>query len=264
MMLTLTQQCNPIIIVIICIFDYNIRSKLRIMKIEIWSDIICPFCYIGLTKLELALQEAAPEVQTEMIWKSYQLNPEFPEDAAGMPTYDYLVRTKGMSMDDIVAMTGQLSAQGKELGIALNFDQAIVVNTKRAHRLLHFAQAHGKGTTLKKVLFKAHFTDGLDVNDNPTLIELAGLADLPEQGVRELLASDNYAYDVSQDIQEGVNLGLRGVPFFVFDRKYAIPGAQPMEVFHNTIQECLANQVTPLQQRGEDGPSCDPETGKCE
>jgi len=234
------------------------------MKIEIWSDIICPFCYIGLTKLESALQEVEQEVQAEITWKSYQLNPEFPEDAPGMPTYDYLVRTKGMSMDDVVAMTAQLSAQGKELGIALNFDKAIVVNTKKAHRLLHFAQAHQKGTALKKSLFKAHFTDGLDVNDNATLVELAKQVGLSVQAVQELLESDKYTYDVSQDIQEGVNLGLRGVPFFVFDRKYAIPGAQPMEVFHNTIKECLASQSAPLQQRGEEGPSCDPETGKCE
>ncbi|MDF2478752.1 MAG: hypothetical protein K0S24_4235 [Sphingobacterium sp.] len=234
------------------------------MKIEIWSDIICPFCYIGLTKLESALQEGVQEVQAEITWKSYQLNPEFPEDAPGMPTYDYLVRTKGMSIDDVVAMTAQLSNQGKELGIALNFDKAIVVNTKKAHRLLHFAQTNQKGTALKKALFKAHFTDGLDVNDNATLVELTKQVGLSAQGVQELLESDNYAYDVSQDIQEGVNLGLRGVPFFVFDRKYAIPGAQPMEVFHNTIKECLASQSAPLQQRGEEGPSCDPETGKCE
>lgn len=234
------------------------------MKIEIWSDIICPFCYIGLTKLESALQKGVQEVQAEITWKSYQLNPEFPEDAPGMPTYDYLVRTKGMSIDDVVAMTAQLSNQGKELGIALNFDKAIVVNTKKAHRLLHFAQTNQKGTALKKALFKAHFTDGLDVNDNATLVELTKQVGLSAQGVQELLESDNYAYDVSQDIQEGVNLGLRGVPFFVFDRKYAIPGAQPMEVFHNTIKECLASQSAPLQQRGEEGPSCDPETGKCE
>ncbi|MDF2517931.1 MAG: hypothetical protein K0R59_3227 [Sphingobacterium sp.] len=234
------------------------------MKIEIWSDIICPFCYIGLTKLESALQEYEREIQAEITWKSYQLNPDFPEDAPGMPTYDYLVRTKGMSMDDVVAMTGQLSAQAKELGITLNFDKAIVVNTKKAHRLLHFAQANDKGTALKKSLLKAHFTDGLNVNDNATLIELATLEGLDEQKVQELLDTDQYAYEVSQDIQEGVNLGLRGVPFFVFDRKYAIPGAQPMEVFHNTIKECLASQATPLQQRGEEGASCDPETGKCE
>ncbi|MDR2270850.1 MAG: DsbA family oxidoreductase [Sphingobacterium sp.] len=235
------------------------------MKIEIWSDIICPFCYIGLTKLELALQEFRDEeTQTEITWKSYQLNPDFPEDAPGMPTYDYLVRTKGMSMDDVVAMTAQLSAQGRELGLTLNFDKAIVVNTKKAHRLIHFAQAHLKGTALKKSLFKAHFTDGLDVSDNAILVELAKQVGLPTQAVQEVLDHDTYAYDVSQDIQEGVNLGLRGVPFFVFDRKYAIPGAQPMEVFHNTIKECLASQPAPLQQRGEEGPSCDPETGKCE
>ncbi len=92
------------------------------MKIEIWSDIICPFCYIGLTKLELALQESTSKPSAKIIWKSYQLNPDYPEDAPAMPTYDYLVQTKGMSMDDVVAMTSQLSAQGKELGIDLNFE----------------------------------------------------------------------------------------------------------------------------------------------
>ncbi|MDR6734678.1 DsbA family oxidoreductase [Sphingobacterium sp. 2149] len=234
------------------------------MKIEIWSDIICPFCYIGLTKLEMALQESANKPAAEIIWKSYQLNPDYPEDAPAIPTYDYLVQTKGMSIDDVVAMTSQLSAQGRELGIALNFDKAVVVNTRKAHRLIHFAQGHQKGTPIKKALFKAHFTDGLNINDNQVLTHIATQYELPAYAIQNLLESDEFAYDVAQDIQEGVNLGLRGVPFFVFDRKYAIPGAQPMEVFNNTINECLASQSAPLQQRGEEGPSCDPETGKCE
>lgn len=234
------------------------------MKIEIWSDIICPFCYIGLTKLEMALHESANKPAAEIIWKSYQLNPDYPEDAPAIPTYDYLVQTKGMSMDDVVAMTSQLSAQGRELGIALNFDKAVVVNTRKAHRLIHFAQGYQKGTPIKKALFKAHFTAGLNINDNQVLTHIATQYELPAHAIQNLLESDDFAYDVAQDIQEGVNLGLRGVPFFVFDRKYAIPGAQPMEVFHNTINECLASQSAPLQQRGEEGPSCDPETGKCE
>lgn len=234
------------------------------MKIEIWSDIICPFCYIGLTKLEMALHESANKPAAEIIWKSYQLNPDYPEDAPAIPTYDYLVQTKGMSMDDLVAMTSQLSAQGRELGIALNFDKAVVVNTRKAHRLIHFAQGYQKGTPIKKALFKAHFTDGLNINDNQVLTHIATQYELAAHAIQNLLESDDFAYDVAQDIQEGVNLGLRGVPFFVFDRKYAIPGAQPMEVFHNTINECLASQSAPLQQRGEEGPSCDPETGKCE
>jgi len=234
------------------------------MKIEIWSDIICPFCYIGLTKLEQALQESPSNPQAEIKWKSYQLNPDYPEDAPAISTYDYLVQTKGMSMDDVVAMTSQLSAQGKELGIALNFEKAIIVNTKKAHRLIHFAQQYEKGTPVKKALLKAHFTDGLDVNNNDVLTEIATQNNLPTEAVKNLLTSDELAYDVAQDIQEGVSLGLRGVPFFVFDRKYAIPGAQPLEVFRNTINECLASESVPLERRGEEGPSCDPETGKCE
>lgn len=234
------------------------------MKIEIWSDIICPFCYIGLSKLELALKQIDKQINAEITWKSYQLNPEFPADEPGVSTYDYLIRTKGMNMDDIIAMTNQLKAQGQDLGIAFNFDKAIVVNTKKAHRLIHLAQEHNKGTALKKSLLKAHFTDSLNVNDNNTLLELASQHDLPLSAVQQLLESDSYAYEVIQDIQEGVNLGLRGVPFFVFDRKYAIPGAQPLEVFQNTILECLASQPTPLQQRGGDDSTCDPITGKCE
>jgi len=127
------------------------------MKIEIWSDIICPFCYIGLTKLELALQEVEQEVQAEITWKSYQLNPEFPEDAPGMPTYDYLVRTKGMSMDDVVAMTAQLSAQGKELGITLNFDKAIVVNTKKSTSSPSFCAGPSKRNCFEKIIVQSSF-----------------------------------------------------------------------------------------------------------
>lgn len=231
------------------------------MNIEIWSDVMCPFCYIGFKRLENALEKTGVK-DAEIVWKSYQLNPEFPEDSEGVSTFEYLQTRKGMSYEQVVASSAQLQKQGEALGIALNFDKAIIVNTRKAHRLLHFAGEHGKATLVKEALFKAHFTDGLNIAHNPTLLQIVADTGLDVREAEVILNADTYAYEVVQDIQEGVNLGLRGVPFFVFNRKYGIPGAHAPEVFENTIKTVLAEE-TPLQMQADSGAACDTETGSC-
>lgn len=231
------------------------------MKIEIWSDVVCPFCYIGYERLQKAIATTASNENIEIEWKSFQLDPDFPTNES-LSTYAYLETKKGLPKEQAVAMTAQLATQGTEEGISLNFDKAIVANTKKAHRLLHLAKTMGKGTEVKTSLLKAHFTEGLNVDDTAVLKQIAHQFQLPEDKLTEALETDLYDYEIQQDIQEGHNLGLKGVPFFVFDRAYGIPGAQPLDVFEKTLQQCIDKQKETAVKEAAN--YCDPETGKCE
>ncbi|UIR57178.1 DsbA family oxidoreductase [Sphingobacterium sp. SRCM116780] len=234
------------------------------MKIEIWSDIVCPFCYIGKKRLEKALETFPHRDEVDIIWKSYQLHPQFPKDSDGVACIKYIKESKGLTQEETLAMMHQVQSIGKSLDIDLNFEKAIIVNTLNAHRLIHFAQENGKGNEMKEKLFQAHFSEGLDVNHSETLIKLATEVGLDSSQVEQLLDSDQYAYEVSQDIQEGVNLGLRGVPFFVFNQKFGVAGAQPLEIFEKTLRQAYDDAKQVIIMNDNEGPSCDIETGNCE
>lgn len=234
------------------------------MKVEVWSDIMCPFCYIGKKNYEMALKELAGSEEVQVEWKSFQLDPTIPNDGSSQSEFEYLAERKGMSPEQAKGMLDNVANTAKAAGITMNFGQTIVANTLNAHRLLHFAKSHQKGSELKEKLFQAHFTDGLNVGDQNVLVRLATEVGLDADESRKVLDSDTYAYEVSQDIQEAQNIGVRGVPFFVFDRKYAISGAQPVEVFAQTIEKSLAEWKEAQSKAGFDvisGPSCSPEEG---
>lgn len=233
------------------------------MKIEIWSDIVCPFCYIGKKRLEQALASFPHRDEVEIIWKSYQLHPQFPQDAAGIPAVEYIKNAKGLTKEETLAMMQQVQSIGKSLEIDFDFEKSLIVNTLNGHRLIHFAQEHGLGNILKERLLKAHFSEGADVNDTNILVNLATEVGMDKKEVQEMLHSDRFTYEVSQDIQEGVNLGLRGVPFFVFNQKFGIAGAQPLEMFEQTLRQAYEDAKTVIIMNDNEGPSCDSETGNC-
>jgi predicted DsbA family dithiol-disulfide isomerase len=233
------------------------------MKIEIWSDIVCPFCYIGKKRLEQALASFPHRDEVEIIWKSYQLHPQFPQDAAGIPAVEYIKNAKGLTKEETLAMMQQVQSIGKSLEIDFDFEKSLIVNTLNGHRLIHFAQEHGLGNILKERLLKAHFSEGVDVNDTNSLVNLAAEVGMDKKEVKEMLHSDRFTYEVSQDIQEGVNLGLRGVPFFVFNQKFGIAGAQPLEMFEQTLRQAYEDAKTVIIMNDNEGPSCDSETGNC-
>ena len=233
------------------------------MKIEIWSDIVCPFCYIGKKRLEQALASFPHRDEVEIIWKSYQLHPQFPQDAAGIPAVEYIKNAKGLTKEETLAMMQQVQSIGKSLEIDFDFEKSLIVNTLNGHRLIHFAQEHGLGNILKERLLKAHFSEGVDVNDTNTLVNLAAEVGMDKKEIQEMLHSDRFTYEVSQDIQEGVNLGLRGVPFFVFNQKFGIAGAQPLEMFEQTLRQAYEDAKTVIIMNDNEGPSCDSETGNC-
>jgi protein disulfide-isomerase len=208
------------------------------MKIEIWSDIMCPFCYIGKRQLETALQQF-PDNDFEIEWKSFQLDPTITPEP-GKDVYTYLAERKGMTVEQSKEMHKGVAERAKSVGLEYNFDKAVISNSLEAHRIIQLAKTKNLGDEIEEIFFKAYFTEGRDLNDGPTLIELAEKAGLDKNDVLEVLKSDNlYLKEIEHDIEEAQQIGVQGVPFFVFDRKYAVSGAQPVEAFVQTIKEGL-------------------------
>jgi predicted DsbA family dithiol-disulfide isomerase len=212
------------------------------MKIEIWSDIMCPFCYIGKRHFELALKELDFADELEIEWKSFQLDPSIPKMENHVNAYQYLADAKGISVEESKAMHDNVVASAKSVGLTYNFDKAIVANSFDAHRLIQLAKTIGKGDEAEEALFHAYFTEGIDMADLDSLKSIGLKISLTESELYRVLHSDEYSSEVNQDIQEAQNLGLRGVPFFVIDRKFGISGAQPVEIFINTLKKAHAEQ----------------------
>lgn len=208
------------------------------MKIEIWSDILCPFCYIGKRHLEQALSNY-PGEHFDIEWKSFQLDP------TSVPTpnksvYDYLAEKKGMTIHESKMMHDQVAQRAKEAGLSYHFEKTIVANSLNAHRLLQFAKEAGKSNELEEAFFQAYFTDGLDLNDHDTLHRLCVQVGMDSDKVKQVLQDSKlFSLEVQSDIREAQQIGVRGVPFFVFDRKYAVSGAQPVNYFKDVIEACL-------------------------
>ena len=206
------------------------------MKIEIWSDVMCPFCYIGKRHFEEALSKFSDKEHIDIEWKSFQLDPTMP-DVAEESQEDYLVKRKGMSREQVQGMLQNVTAMAKEAGLDFNFDQSIMVNSQKAHQLIQFAKSKGLGNEIEERLFQAYFTEGKNVADQTTLTELGKENGLDENELQVAFNDDKYLYQMKQDIQEAQNIGVRGVPFFVFDRKYGVSGAQPTEAFLETLNK---------------------------
>jgi predicted DsbA family dithiol-disulfide isomerase len=226
------------------------------MKVEIWSDVMCPFCYIGKRRFEKALDQIPGKEAIEVEWKSFLLNPGLKTDL-NTSTAAYLSKTKGMPEAQITSMMGNIKEMGKEDGLVFDFDKTVVNNTENAHRLIQMAKAHGRGDEAEEVLFEAYFSQGRNVDDVDVLVELGEKVGLESSDVKKMLGSDRFKDKVKQEYFEGQQLGVKGVPFFVLDRKFGVSGAQPTEVFVQALQKALEpEQVQP-------GNSCDTDSEVC-
>lgn len=205
------------------------------MKVEIWSDIMCPFCYIGKRHLEQAMKHF-PEFEITIEWKSFQLDPSITSQP-GKDVYTYLAERKGMSVVESKQMHQQVANRAKEVGLEYRFDKAVIANSLKAHRLIQLAKTKGLGDTMEEVFFYAYFTEGADLENVDQLMQLGVKAGLNPIDIKETLENNLFSSQIESDIQEAQQIGVRGVPFFVFDRKYAISGAQPIDVFISTISE---------------------------
>lgn len=214
----------------------TIKTNQSFMKIEIWSDIVCPFCYIGKRKLEQALAQHPNKSNIKLEWKSYQLDPE--ATVGENKSYiQSLKERKGWTDEQIQQILANVTTMAKEVGLEYKFEKAIAANSLMAHKLIHYAHTLNKQNEAEEALFKAHFIDGIDIGDKSQLLDIALSLGLNKEKTEDALLSDTYAYAVAQDIQEAANLRVTGVPFFVFNRKYAISGAQEISVFSNTLKK---------------------------
>jgi len=208
------------------------------MKVEIWSDVMCPFCYIGKRRFEDALQQFGSKDQVEVEWKSFQLNPDMKTDPS-VNISQYLADVKGWTLDYAQQMNANITQMAAEVGLTYDFDRAIVANSFNAHRFSHFAKQHGLGDAAEEQLFKAYFTLGKNTDDVETLADLGQEIGLNRDEVIAMLNTTQYADDVKHDIAEAQQLGIRGVPFFVMNNKYAISGAQAVPVFTQTLEKAF-------------------------
>jgi predicted DsbA family dithiol-disulfide isomerase len=230
------------------------------MKVEIWSDVVCPWCYIGKRHFETALAGFEHRDEVTVIWRSFELDPSAPATADGDPL-DRLVAKYGMSRADAERAQARVTATAATAGLDFHLDRAKSGNTFDAHRLLHHALAAGKQSDLKERLMAAYFTEGEAVGEREVLARLATDVGLEESAVREVLASDAFAAEVRQDEEEARRLGISGVPFFVIDRTYGISGAQPSELMLSTLDQAWVDShpLTMVPVGGEDA-SCTDES----
>ena len=234
------------------------------MQVEVWSDIMCPFCYIGKRKFETALSQFDDRDDVELVWKSFQLNPDQPTDP-DTSIYEYLSESKGMPIEQARQMTREVAGRAAQVGLTFDFDASVTANSFDAHRLLHLAADAGVQDETKEALLSAYFTEGKNIADVATLTQIGEHVGLDPQRVQDILRSNEYADDVQRDIYESRQLGVQGVPFFVLNRKYAVSGAQESDTFLGALETAhgewkAANQ--PQELALTDGPVCTPD-GVC-
>ncbi len=210
----------------------SVDTQARLV-VDIWSDIMCPFCYLGEALLAGALEQFSHAV--EVRYHSYQLMPHLPTDRAENVN-DLLVREKGIPRERAEALNAQVTARGKEIGLDYRFDEVLAVNTRAAHRLSHFALREGKQHELMRRLFLAYFTEGRNLGKHEVLADLAGEVGLDRAAALDALVSGAFEEDVVADMKKARDLGISGVPFFFLDGKYAISGSQPVAVFQKALE----------------------------
>ncbi|RZK10275.1 MAG: DsbA family oxidoreductase [Flavobacterium sp.] len=235
------------------------------MKVEIWSDVMCPFCYIGKRNMEAALKEFPESEEIEIEWKSFQLDPNLPQTATDNHE-EYLAKRKGFPVEQVKGMLQTVTNTAKQAGLDFHLEQSVIVNSFNAHRLIQFAKTKGLGDEAEERFFKAYFTEGKDMANLEILTALGSEIGLDEAELQEAFTNDQYAENVYQDIDEAKALGVTGVPFFVFDRKYAVSGAQPPQTFLQTFEKSFGEwkQKNPfIKLNTSKGESCDVD-GNCE
>ena len=222
------------------------------MKIQVWSDIMCPFCYIAKKNFENALADAPFKNEVEVEWKSFQLDPSLKERSGKMGISEYMMKRKGFSKIQLDQFQNQLKEMGKTAGITFNQDSTIAAETFTAHKLLHLAKENGKADAMEEALFEAHFVNGKNIADVDFLVSLAEQLGLDKEKARTVLSEEEYNYEVKQDIMEAQNLGISGVPYYILDNKYAISGAQPVETFRRALQQTYQESVVTPSENSDD------------
>jgi predicted DsbA family dithiol-disulfide isomerase len=230
------------------------------MNVEIWSDVVCPWCYIGKRRFERAVASFGHPGDVTITYRSFELDPDAPAQRSGTQT-EHLARKYGMTIAQAEQASQQMTQRAAGDGLEFRFDLIRGGNTFDAHRLLHLAKDHGLQPEMKERLLRATFTEGLPIADQATLVRLASEVGLPAAQVQAVLDGDAYADAVRADEQQAARYGITGVPFFVADGKYAVSGAQPPEVLLQLLRRAYdeTSQLTPVAVTtgSNDEASCD-------
>jgi predicted DsbA family dithiol-disulfide isomerase len=211
------------------------------LNIEIYSDLICPWCYIGKRRMQAGLKLLGKEFTPKIVWRPFQLNPDMP--IAGMNRKTYRTKKFG-SWERSLAMDAEVAATGKSLGIEFNYDKVLITpNTLSGHRLLWWAGQRNQQEPLAEALFRAYFTEGRDVGRHEVLAEIAAETGLTKTEAHAFLDSDAGTKEVSQETTKGLRLGLQGVPFFIVNGVAAVAGAQNPQTFLEVFQHALGRDL---------------------
>ncbi|MCW2679133.1 MAG: DsbA family oxidoreductase [Frankiales bacterium] len=227
------------------------------MRVEIWSDVVCPWCYVGKRRFEQALASFPHRDEVEVVWRSFELDPSAPaERTEGQAAH--LAAKYGRSLEQAQEMLDSMTATAAQDGLDFRFDLMRGGSTFDAHRLLHLAAERGVQGTLKERLMRATFTEGEPTSDHETLVRLAGDAGLDTEEARDVLSTDRYADEVRADVRDAQRFGITGVPFFVVDRTYGVSGAQPAEVLRQVLDKAWEDsRPVQLVTTGGSGPGCE-------
>jgi predicted DsbA family dithiol-disulfide isomerase len=218
------------------------------MKVEIWSDIACPWCYVGKRRFESALQQFEHADAVEVVWRSFELDPHAPRVHEESQN-ELLGRKYRLSAERVREMNERLTGEAGKEGLDFQLERVRVGNTFDAHRLVHLAAESGQADAMKERLMRAYFTEGGTVGEPETLRRLAGELGLDPRRADEVLASDAYAADVRADEARARALGITGVPFFAFDERYGVSGAQPAEVLLVALRQAY-EEMEPTRAGG--------------
>jgi predicted DsbA family dithiol-disulfide isomerase len=210
------------------------------IKVDVWSDIACPWCYIGKRKFEAGAEAYGGEVEVE--YHSFELSPDTPVDFDGSAA-DYLVQRKGFPAAQVETMLERVIGIAAEVGLDYDYDALLHTNTVKAHQLIHYAKAHGKQIEMKERLLRAYFVEGRHVGRDADLADLAAEIGLDRADVLRSLEADEYLDDVRADQDQAIQYGIQGVPFFVVDGKYGVSGAQSAETFTQVLTKVAEERV---------------------
>ncbi len=235
------------------------------MKVEIWSDVVCPWCYVGKRQLEVALSRFEHARQVDVVWRSFELDPTSPT-LVGLPMARILERKYGMTAEQARAANERMTGLAADVGLEFHLDAVQAGNTFDAHRMIHLAARYGLADAMKERLFAAYFTEGLSIGDPPTLTKLAAEVGLDPDEVEAALHGDDFAAEVREDESVAAALGVSGVPFFVIDGAYGVSGAQPADVLLGAMErawsESHLTSATSVVGPGAGDPACS--DGACE
>ncbi|MGW5745638.1 DsbA family oxidoreductase [Amycolatopsis sp. NPDC003861] len=207
------------------------------MRVDIWSDLVCPWCYLGKRRFEQAVAEVGVDV--EVVHHSFQLDPSFPRGTS-RPTREVLAEKYGRTLEEADAMEAQMEERAAADGLEYHLDGVHMGNTVDGHRLVHFAAERGLADAVVDRFYAAHFTERRSLFDHDSLVSLAAEAGLDEAEARAVLESDAYEAEVASDGEQARALGASGVPFFVIDQRYGVAGAQSPEVFAQVLRQVSA------------------------